>query len=194
MVIVKQELDIADVNEDDENQSTYYINHIDDDNIHNDISLPHSTSYTQSLVSDRPELFECYLCHKSWPTVGTKKISNQIRSIVTLTIRSIHRSSHLSFRSSSYSGYNFKMSLVWQMVENSEQFGASRQYAFDWSTISLWSMRFFVRKCNIIETAYGPAQGVYHESVQMFTMSESIPYTSTFTTSWEDSRKFSSIS
>lgn len=71
MVIIKQELELSDVEEDDESQSNYDINGTDDDSYMADVPFIQETVFqTQSLVYDRPKVFECYLCHKSWPTVG----------------------------------------------------------------------------------------------------------------------------
>lgn len=79
MVIIKQELEISDVElDDDESQLNYdgnYLNYTDDDsycNVQADIpEMKNTIIHSQShIVYDRPKVFECYLCHKQWPTVG----------------------------------------------------------------------------------------------------------------------------
>ncbi|KAG4074129.1 hypothetical protein HA402_014334 [Bradysia odoriphaga] len=76
MVIVKQELELSDVEEDDESHSNCDINYTEDNSyrdgqVNEDVPLPFTTIVnTPTLVYDRPKVFECYLCHKWWPTVG----------------------------------------------------------------------------------------------------------------------------
>lgn len=70
MVIVKQELAISDVDPDDDFNGTDDDSYMDSQT---DVPFIEETFFqTQSLVHDRPKVFECYLCHKSWPTVGNR--------------------------------------------------------------------------------------------------------------------------
>ncbi|KAJ6641385.1 Zinc finger protein, partial [Pseudolycoriella hygida] len=68
---IKEELNLSDVELDDGTRSNSdddydYTDHNPDDVLNTDEPIVQ----TKSLVDDRPKVFECYLCHKSWPTVG----------------------------------------------------------------------------------------------------------------------------
>lgn len=71
--MIKQELTLSDVEQDDDIRSNDD-NYIDDDShMDSQIDVPFTEEMflkQQQLFCDRPKLFECYLCHKSWQTVG----------------------------------------------------------------------------------------------------------------------------
>lgn len=81
--MIKQELEISDVELDEESQSNYDINYIDDDSYIDgpaDVPFIQKTfDQAESLVYDRPKVFECYLCHKQWPTVGKRFLVKFLR-------------------------------------------------------------------------------------------------------------------
>lgn len=68
LVMIKQELTLSDVEPDDESN---YDNEFIDDHSRPDVPFAEEIfDKTQQSLCNRPKLFECYLCHKSWPTVG----------------------------------------------------------------------------------------------------------------------------
>lgn len=73
--MIKQELTLSDVLEDEDIESNYDNDYIDDDdNMDSQLDLPfieETFDKSQQSHCNRPKLFECYLCHKTWPTVGT---------------------------------------------------------------------------------------------------------------------------
>lgn len=88
MIIVKQELEplqLTDVEEDDESQSNCDINYEDYScdyapQVNKKVRQRVETFVTiPSLVYDRPKVFECYLCHKWWPTVGKHNCKTTLR-------------------------------------------------------------------------------------------------------------------
>ncbi len=132
MVIIKEELEITDA--DDDSQSNYDVHNTDDEAfIDNEDTVPfrdETFANPQSMVYNRPKVFECYLCKKSWPTVGKMIFDFTLQTIGNIK-ESYFRSPNVSFRPSSYNGYDFKMSFVRHLVENAKQFSAACQYAFE---------------------------------------------------------------
>lgn len=133
-MIIKQELTLSDVEQDDDDsgQSNYDINGTDDnsymDDGHDQADVPCADEpifETQPLVYDRPTVFECYLCHKSWPTVG-RRYDIPFRPQLQLVNSRNFRSLDVSLRPTSHNGHNIQVPFVWQMAKNTQQFGATR--------------------------------------------------------------------